>query len=329
MFLIFLLSGVWGQYCVSGPQSSEDTNLGPVSLQGEGNTNIADPSNCPKTVGPKNLTGLSANLTVGKSYSLSFQVTACGSFYPYTVGAWIDYNNNGVFDASENLFFVNNMSSANYTQLFVVPLDITYFGSTRLRLQLQETNSSTINACANFTYGATKDFTVVLGRNDQYCTCGPTNIEDTHLGPTILQGDKIDIIEYYNPCPGSIGPVNYTDQRADLAAGSTYQIALTVITCNKQFPNILTSGWIDFNHNGEFEESEVIVPLTSRFGAIFATFTVPHLAKEGSTGMRLQVQEILNGATSIAPCDMFKYGGTKDYPITILAPRDNGMNYRE
>jgi len=301
-----------------------------VHLQGDGATSITDTSDCPKTIGAKDLTALSADLSPGKTYTLNLQITSCGwgLFFPSLLGAWIDYNHNGVFEDFENLFFVSITNVSNITKSFEVPLNVTFFGSTRFRLQLQETSNITINPCAMFAYGATKDFTVVL-KASFYCNCGPTTTEDTNLGPTILQGEKNDIVEYYNPCVGSIGPVNYTDQRADLAAGSSYQIALTVITCDKQYPNILTSGWIDFNQNGEFEESEVIVPLTSRFGAIFATFTVPHLAKEGPTGMRLQVQEILNGSTSIAPCDMFKYGGTKDYPITILPPRGNGMDYRE
>jgi len=58
----------------------------------------------------------------------------------------------------------------------------------------------------------------------------------------------------------------------------------------------------------------------------FVTFTVPEKAKAGPTGMRLQVQEILNNATTINPCELFKYGGTKDFGVTILSPSgERGM----
>jgi hypothetical protein len=189
-----------------------------------------------------------------------------------------------------------------------------------------------------FSYGGTKDFTVNLRASNPYCSSGPTQQEDTHLGPLIFRGERNDIVQYAPPCPGTLGPQNFTDLLADLRQGSTYPLALSVVTCNKEYPNILTAVWIDFNSNGVWEDNEQVVAPNTHFGAIFTQVTVPVDAVVGPTSMRAMVQEVSAGQTSIGPCDQFRWGGTQDYPLRILSAtepgmqsreQENGMNYRE
>jgi len=143
-------------YCNSGPTTTVDSNLGAVALNGDGSS-IADETNCPGTIGPKDLTAQKADLGLGKAYKLIYVVTTCGNSFPTLSGAWIDYNGNQLFDEDEKLGAFS--SAKNVETDFVVP-EVAKSGATRLRVQVQETQATTINPCATFPYGATKDFTV-------------------------------------------------------------------------------------------------------------------------------------------------------------------------
>jgi hypothetical protein len=333
---------VTGQtYCIPGPSSTADTNLGAVTLYGDAPSSIQDTTNCPKVTNARNLTALSVDLSPGGSYTIRYDVTVCstGSFYASLVGAWIDYDRDGVFAPTESLFpFAYHAGGViGASQSFVVPSTVTSTGPTRLRIQLQETSLSTIDPCYYFTYGATKDYTVNIKPSSLYCNCGPTSDEDTHMGPAIFRGETRDIVQYNPPCPGALGPVNFTDQLVTLRQGETYPLSLSVITCRKAYPNIISAAWIDFNGDQIWDPvREQVLPFTNRFGALFAMVTVPIDARPGPTAMRAMVQEMLSGGSTIGPCDMFTYGGTQDYPVQILAAgeADNsgveaGMLFRE
>jgi len=149
-------------YCTCGPSTTVDSNLGLVSLSGDSQS-FSDDSNCPGTVGPKDLTALKADLSPGGSYSLTYTVTSCGNSFPTLAGAWIDFNRDLVFDDNEKLGAYSNLKNA-VLQPFTVPTAAQglVYGETRLRVQVQETQATTLNPCANFPYGATKDFTIVL-----------------------------------------------------------------------------------------------------------------------------------------------------------------------
>jgi len=318
--LFLLVSAAVGQYCPSGPGSSLDTNLGPVTIVGDGTSSIQDGTDCPKTIGPRDLTSLFSNISAGKTYTITFQITACSGYvYEHVIGAWIDYNKNGIFESNENLFFQKGTTGLFYSKPFTVPTPLDYRGPTRLRLQVQETSYDTIDPCSQFYYGATKDYTVNLGSPNLYCNCGPTSDQDTNLGPTIFLGEKLDIIQYASACPGNFGPRNFTEMRADVSIDKSYSFVMTVVTCNKQFPNIISSAWIDWNGNQDFEEWERVLAPTARFGAIFVQVTVPSNAVPGPTSMRTMVQEMMGGGNTIGPCDNFQYGATYDYPISINA----------
>jgi len=147
-------------YCTAGPTTTVDSNLGAVTLNGDSAT-IAEDSNCPGFIGPKDLTALRADIAPGGSYKLIYTVTTCGNSFPTLAGAWIDFNKNVLFDATELLGGAFSTAKNTVEQQFVVPVggDL-QFGETRLRVQVQETQATTLNPCGSFPYGATKDFTI-------------------------------------------------------------------------------------------------------------------------------------------------------------------------
>jgi len=167
MLYLLVLSGFVAlccgqEYCNSGPTTAVDSNLGTVGLSGD-TQSIADDTNCPGFIGPRDLTASRADVSPGGTYSLLLTVTSCGNTFPTLAGAWIDYNKNLAFEESEVLGTFSTQKNA-VTQSFTVPADVV-FGDTRMRVQVQETQATTLNPCANFPYGATKDFTIAVKRS--------------------------------------------------------------------------------------------------------------------------------------------------------------------
>jgi len=165
-FGVLLLSTLClGQdYCNCGPATIIDSNLGATALQGD-STSIADTTNCPGVIGPRDLTAQEADVTTGSTYTLNTAVTSCGGNFGTVAGAWIDWNQNLVFDGPERI--------ANFTTLktvvwaFTVPPggdSVTGIvgGKTRMRVMVQETSAASIDPCGMFQYGATKDFSIMV-----------------------------------------------------------------------------------------------------------------------------------------------------------------------
>jgi len=297
------------QYCASGPSTTLDTNLGQTNLVGD-STSINDSSNCPGTLGPRDLTALVADLS-SKVYTLSTTVTTCGGTYTSVSGAWIDYDQNGVFDTNELLG--NFTTSKNPSWSFTVP-ESAKPGKTRLRVQTQETIGSTLNPCASFDFGATKDFSVEIKQAaDLYCKSGPTSADDANLGSVTLIGHTRNIRET-SDCPGKLGPQNFLDLVADVVRGQSYSISFNITTCGDQFP-VLGGCWIDYDRDGIFNSSDLL-GYQSGFGVKTIDFTVPTTGTfTGDTVLRVQVQE--TNSTKLDPCAQFSYGATKDFAITL------------
>lgn len=163
MFLLFLSPFVArAQYCSAGPTSALDSNLGLVHLAGNSKT-INSNNDCPGSIGVQDQTNLNADLTPGRSYTLTYDVTTCAGQYNRYSSAWIDYNGDGSFDAGEELSPAQptTQSPNTITTQFTVPGEAT-LGNTRLRVMVQERSAAGMTACDQFGYGGTKDFEIIL-----------------------------------------------------------------------------------------------------------------------------------------------------------------------
>jgi len=297
-------------YCSSGPTTTVDSNLGLTVLIGD-TKSINEDSNCPGSVGPRDLTNYTADLG-RKNYTLTTTVTTCGNNFPTLTGAWIDWNNNFLFEDNEKK--VGEFSTLkNVSWTFAVPQDAVK-GKLRLRVQTQETQATTLNPCANFPYGATKDFTVDVGGNngDAYCISGPLTTDDSNLGGVTFVGESRNIREA-SDCPGQLGPQNFLDLEADVVRGGQYTLTFSVTSCGERYAT--TSGaWIDWEHDLVLSTSDAL-GYTNQQGVVSINFTVPQTTYLGPTVLRVQVQEI--SSTKIDPCAQFSYGGTKDFTVNI------------
>ena len=74
----FTISLKGTSYCLGGPSSTSDSNLGGVALQGD-TLALESVSECPGVPGVQLLLEEMVDLTVGQEYTLSYNVTTCGT----------------------------------------------------------------------------------------------------------------------------------------------------------------------------------------------------------------------------------------------------------
>lgn len=158
--------------------------------------------------------GRTATLQQGTSYVLSVQAGTW--FSSNNIRAWIDYNRDGDFvDAGEALGGVSLAALATGNINFTVPA-VGYTGITRLRVrEVWSVAVNTIDPCAQYTYGETEDFTIIitptcpvgfklwLGNTEDWFDpanwCGgvPTINDDVVINKSIVPG--VSGRPYFNP----------------------------------------------------------------------------------------------------------------------------------
>ena len=109
---------------------------------------------------------------------------------------------------------------------------------------------------------------------------------------------------------------NYTSVATNLAAGSTYTVALTPGFTGSKYAENWTI-YIDYNEDGTLNGTgeTVLEVKSSRTGsAATGSFTVPATAKTGSTRMRIQLSY---GSYSTNPCATITYGDVQDFTVNI------------
>lgn len=101
--------------------------------------------------------GMSTDVMVGSEYTVDVTV---GTYTNNDIAAWIDYNQDGVFDeVTEKLGEIDGLAaSATGSLTFTVPGDAS-IGMTRLRIR-EADQLETIESCETLTYGETEDYDI-------------------------------------------------------------------------------------------------------------------------------------------------------------------------
>ncbi|MEZ5108373.1 MAG: GEVED domain-containing protein [Bacteroidia bacterium] len=108
---------------------------------------------------------IQTTLIQGNSYTIS--VTNGGGYTEY-VGAWIDFNQDGAFDAGEQILNTTAGSGLAVSNSFTVPLSAVS-GNTVLRVTLQYGSAAT--PCPTSGWGEAEDYGIILG--DPNCISSP------------------------------------------------------------------------------------------------------------------------------------------------------------
>lgn len=112
----------------------------------------------------------------------------------------------------------------------------------------------------------------------------------------------------------------YTDYSADadklvlLTPAATYRLTVG-ITAKDVAGTEMVKAWIDFNRNGIFEDSEVIMKTGTASAVKTASFTIPADALPGRvTKMRVALRYTVEPADA---CTSYEYGEVEDYAVAI------------
>ena len=112
--------------------------------------------------GYANFTNQKGNISYG-SNTIVVSTGFPGQSYTEQWRAWIDFNQNGTFESSEEIVSGSSTSSGNLSYNFTVP-NSAVAGNTRLRVSMKW--NGTPGACETFTYGEVEDYTVNIGSSN-------------------------------------------------------------------------------------------------------------------------------------------------------------------
>ena len=121
-------------------------------------------------------------LNTGDTYTLTARLQ--GHFAEDLAGAWIDFNKNALFDASESIAMSAYDGSHESTGTFTVPLDAVLNDTLRLRVR-NEYWGSVINSCGT-NLGEVEDYPVLVQSAVIPCTTAtaPSGVTNTWMGCT-------------------------------------------------------------------------------------------------------------------------------------------------
>ena len=144
-------------------------------------------------VGYSDYTGISTQLEVGQSYTISFSANT--SFVDSKAGAWIDWNGNFIFEEEEQLLSASG--SSPYSATFTVPNNAVS-QTVRLRVRVQFGPDYVPDPCAHsgFQSGETEDYSIVIDNcfEGNQCDDGdPCTINDTLDALCNCAGQFVDI----------------------------------------------------------------------------------------------------------------------------------------
>ncbi|AXT52652.1 T9SS C-terminal target domain-containing protein [Aquimarina sp. BL5] len=138
-----------------------------------------------------------------------------------------------------------------------------------------------------------------------YCSSQGNNVNDEYI-------DYVSIGGIDNTSAATSGYTDYTNLTGAVSYGqNTIVLSLNYTgTVYTEYWNV----WIDYNQDGTFDTSELIVSESTRSDANQSyDFTVPSSASTGATRMRVSLKY---NATA-TPCETFTYGEVEDYTVNI------------
>lgn len=102
----------------------------------------------------------STSLEKGTTYPIT---VITGNEYSENVRVWIDFNNDGDFNMSNELVFESLNTFQTHTGNVTIPANLVQFGAVRMRVMSEYYYYAAPTPCTNVTYGQTEDYKIFLG----------------------------------------------------------------------------------------------------------------------------------------------------------------------
>ncbi len=248
------------------------------------------------------------------------------------LNAWVDYNQNGVFDSKEQIFTDRALTAGVNNLSVTIPGDAS-LGETyaRFRCSTQGGDLSTGLALD----GEVEDHVVTILDAPVELDLGdapapyPTLLADDGANHKfkagVFLGAKVDLERNGAPDDAALGDDTRADDDEDgvtflqaLVPGKPAQIQVTVLQANV----CALSAWMDFNADGDWNDADERIFKDTALPALVNTLrlNVPITALPGKTYARFRCTTTL----AVQPTGYATDGEVEDYQVTILVPKDFG-----
>ncbi|MCB0654894.1 MAG: T9SS type A sorting domain-containing protein [Saprospiraceae bacterium] len=138
-----------------------------------------------------------------------------------------------------------------------------------------------------------------------YCSAKGNNTNYEYIKQVVFAG--------INNTSGKSTYSDYTSQQASVSAGQTYGISLTPGFISSAY-NEAFRVWIDFNHDGDWNDSGETVFSGVKNSTLSGSITIPANAITGTTRMRISMQY---SSYPSSACTNLSYGEVEDYTVKI------------
>ncbi|HAK80882.1 MAG TPA: hypothetical protein DCM71_29235 [Runella sp.] len=165
------------------------------------------------------------NVTAGSTYTFTARATSggVGTYFDQHVTIWLDYDQDGVFEASEKVYQSTDISSTRMnptaTNSFTIP--VTASGTVRMRVRSSYNSgsgSAVTDPCVNLNYGEAEDYSLIVSG------ASPPSITTGSVTPsTVCAGQSISV----SFTTANLTSTSYVVQLSDAAGNNFVDIPTT------------------------------------------------------------------------------------------------------
>jgi Leucine-rich repeat (LRR) protein len=207
--------------------------------------------------------------------------------------------------------------------LYVLKLDNNlFYGCLPIEMkQLCNKISATVTLINNPSLPNGGDFDAFCSSNFGACNPPATaNCKSNSLSPWSEWIAKVQLANLSNASSKTrddrfvVGYSDWTDKTATVSRGQAYPLSITPgLSWAGYQTNLFFRAWIDFNNNGVYEDTELVLEKNSVSGAVNQSVTIPATTSLGTVRMRISMKKDAYPAA----CETFAAGEVEDYSVTI------------
>ena len=117
-----------------------------------------------------------------------------------------------------------------------------------------------------------------------------------------------------------VGYSDWKDKTATVTKGQSYPLSITPgLSWSGYQTNLFFRAWIDYNKNGTYEDTELVLEKNSVSSTVNQSVTIPTTATTGTTILRISMKKDAYPTT----CETFAAGEVEDYSVLI---QDGGID---
>ena len=297
-------------YCTNTNTSNTSYYIDDFSTT-NGSVNITNNNSGFSTNGYGDFTAMTVHQEQGGS--VNFSIAESGGSMKF--GIWIDWNQDGDFEDSDENVYINNSYNTSVSGSFSVPTSA-IVGDTRMRVVGKELGSNDIEACTGTSYTECEDYTfhVNVGTPITYSSSTTTQNNTTNVETSSVNNEVIGIEIVTTGYLTAIDATSFTFNTTgtDDAVNDITNATLWSTGTNSSFATTTQMGSIVSNPNGTFT-IDGTVALSNGTNYFWLTYDVPSGAS---------IDNVID-----AECTSLTVDGTVYTPSTTAPAGDRLIDY--